>query len=142
MGALFLIARIAGEPAAIAASSVDSVVELDAITTVPRVAAHVAGLFALRSNVLTVIDASVALGFAPTPRAAAMTALAIKHDGHGYALLIDGVDDVAEAPPPEPCPAPLAAAWARVATGVVQHGGHAVLLIDPAAFIAGPAVVA
>ena len=142
MSKLFLIARIAGEPAAVPASAVASVVELDRITPVPRVAGHVAGLFALRSHVLTVIDAAAALGLGARPQAEPMTALAIEHDGHSYALLVDGVDDVAEAPSPEPCPATLAPAWARVARGMVLHGGSPVLLVDPVTFLAGPAAAA
>src|SRR3712207_9580094 len=56
MNELLLVARIGGERVALAASAVESVVELDTLIFVPRAAAHVAGLSALRSRVLTVID--------------------------------------------------------------------------------------
>ena len=56
MSDLLLIVTIAGERVALPASAVESVVELDALISVPRAAPHVAGLSALRSRVLTVID--------------------------------------------------------------------------------------
>ena len=56
MNELLLVVTIAGERVALPASSVESVVELDTLIPVPRAAPHVAGLSALRSRVLTVID--------------------------------------------------------------------------------------
>ena len=56
MNELLLVVTIAGERVALPAASVESVVELDTLIAVPRAAPHVAGLSALRSRVLTVID--------------------------------------------------------------------------------------
>ena len=81
MERLFLIVRVAGESAAIDADIVGSVVEVDAITPVPRVPPHVAGLFALRSRVLTVIDSQCALGLAPASRVAGAVAVIVSIDG-------------------------------------------------------------
>ena len=52
MEALKLIARIADQQVAISADTVESVVEVEAITPVPLAAPHIAGLAALRSRVL------------------------------------------------------------------------------------------
>ena len=140
MAELLLIVRLAGERVALPASDVEAVVELEAITPVPRAAAHVRGLAALRSRVLTVIDCCTALG-AEAPGEA--EAVIVPSDGHSYVLLLDGVEDVVEADGDRlPLRAPLAANWARVAAAMVEAGGDLLLLVDPHALIAGPAAEA
>ena len=137
MNNLFLVARIAGETVALPAGEVRSVVEVDEITFVPRVPPHVAGLFALRSRVLTVIDSRAALGLGPQQQAGAAIAIVTDHEGQTYALLVDEVDDVIEAAQPEPCPV-IAPNWRRVAQGTILRGDEAILLVSPSAFVAGP----
>lgn len=139
MDALFLIVSIAGQRIALPADHVESVVEIDNITPVPLVAAHVAGLFALRSRVLTIIDSSAALDLGPTSRTAAMQAVIVACDGHHYGLLVEHVEDVLESSAAvRPVRAPLADGWSRAACGVIEHEGEALLLIDPSMLIAGP----
>ena len=65
MADLLLIVRIADRRVALQAADVEAVVELEGITDVPGTAAHIAGLAALRSRVLTVIDCRLSLGFPP-----------------------------------------------------------------------------
>jgi len=136
--ALYLIARIDQEVVALPATEIGSVVEVDQIAAVPRVPAHVAGLFALRSRVLTVIDTRSSLDLGTIDRDAAMTAVIVECDGHSYALLVDEVEDVIEAGQPEPCPALLSTSWRRAAKGTIRRGEDAILLIDPAVVVAGP----
>ena len=137
MKGLYLIARIADETIALPATEIGSVVEVDQIATVPRVPPHVAGLFALRSRVLTVIDTRAALELGAIERSAVMTAIIVECDGHSYALLVDEVEDVIEADMPEPCPALLTASWRRAAKGTIRRGEDAILLVDPAILVAG-----
>ena len=136
--ALYLIARIDQEVVALPATEIGSVVEVDQIAAVPRVPAHVAGLFALRSRVLTVIDTRSSLDLGTIDRDAAMTAVIVECDGHSYALLVDEVEDVIEAGQPEPCPALLSTSWRRAAKGTIRRGEDAIMLIDPAVVVAGP----
>ena len=151
MAELLLIARLAGRRIAFAASEVEAVVELEGVTPAPRAAAHVAGLSALRSRVLTVIDGLAALevgrsGPSTLPGASLRTgeagrdAIVIPSGGHGYALMVEEDEDVIEAAaPPSPVKAPLGAGWDRVALGTVEAEGGLYLLVDPHALIAGPA---
>jgi purine-binding chemotaxis protein CheW len=133
---LVLVLRIAGERVAIRASDVESVIEVDEVTPVPRTAPHIAGLTSLRSRILTVIDCRAALGAAP---AAAGEAVVVPADGHAYALLVDGVEDVVEpAGDPSPVTLPLAGGWSRAARFTVDVGGDLLLLVDPHRLIAGP----
>lgn len=142
MAELFLILRLAGERVAFPASEVDTVIDLEQVTPVPRSAPHVAGLAALRSRILTVIDCGAALGVAPG-RCEGREAVVVPSDGHLYALVVDGVEDVVEAEaPPSDARLPLGAAWSRIALGTVECGGDLLLLVDPHALVAGPAAEA
>jgi purine-binding chemotaxis protein CheW len=138
MNNLYLLVTIAGNRIALPAATIESVVEMDDIEPVPMVADHIAGLFALRSRVLTVIDSHAAVGqgnFAWTGYAEAVIA---NCDGHGYALLVENVDDVVESSTAIlPCRAVLNAGWARVAMGTIEVDGEALLVVDPAALVAG-----
>lgn len=138
MEKLYLIAAIAGQPVAIRASLVDSVVDLGAIAPVPLAPPHVAGLAALRSKVLTVICCECSLGLGNTP-ASMRRAVVVNVDGHYYGLLVGAIEDarvIEESP--QPIRGRLEAGWARVAMGMLEYEGEALLLIDPERIIAGP----
>jgi purine-binding chemotaxis protein CheW len=133
---LVLVLCIAGERVAMRAPDVESVIEVDAVTEVPRTAPHVGGLTSLRSRILTVIDCRIALG---ADRRDSSEAVVVPSGGHSYALLVDGVEDVVEPSGPFAALAlPLASAWAGAATGTVEVGGDLLLVIDPHRLIAGP----
>ena len=143
MDALFLIVVIAGQRVAMPANNVESVIEIDQITPVPLVAPHVAGLFALRSRVLTIIDSVAALDLGKTPASEAMQAVIVACDSHPYGLLVDHVEDVVVGSGAvQPVRAALGDGWARAALGVIEHDGNALLLIDPAVLIAGNVAIA
>jgi len=141
MSDLVLIVRLAGERVAFLVDLVASVVELDDIAPVPRAAPHIAGLAALRSRVLTVIDAYRSIGL-ERPGTASREAVIVELDGHPYAVTVDGVDDVVEAVATGPLGAQLQGGWLRVAAGTVESDGDILLLIDVAALIAGPQAIA
>ena len=142
MGELLLIVTLAGEQIAVLASEVEGVVEVEGLTPVPRADAHVAGLTALRSRVLTVIDCMASLrpgAQIDSPR----DAIVVVSDGHPYALLVDQVEDVIEASGEiAPVPASLATDWTGVAIGYVPAEGRLFLLADVHALIAGRAAEA
>ncbi len=142
MADLVLIVRLAGRRIAFPASDVESVVELGGITPAPRAAAHVAGLAALRSRVLTVIDCAAALEIGHMADQPRQDAVIVPSGGHNYALLVEAVEDVVEAAPPVPVKAPAGAGWDRVAIGMVDAEGDLLLLVDPHRLAAGPAAQA
>jgi purine-binding chemotaxis protein CheW len=138
MEKLYLIATIAGQPVAIRASLVDSVVDLGAIAPVPLARPHVAGLAALRSKVLTVICCECSLGLTQTPSAISR-AVVVNIDGNHYGLLVGSIEDacvIEEAP--QPIRARLEPGWTRCAIGMLEYHGDALLLIDPERIVAGP----
>ena len=139
MDMLKLIERVADQLIAISADQVESVVEIDAITPVPLAAPHIAGLAALRSRVLTIIDTYAALELGRLPREGLLQAIVVTIDHHLYGLLVDDVVDVAViAGEPEPLHAGLARGWTHAALGIVEHDGQALLQLDPARIVAGP----
>ncbi len=140
---LLLIVRLAGRRIAFPASEVEGVVELEGLTPAPRAAGHVAGLSALRSRVLTVIDGLASLEFGRASAEGMREAIVVPSEGHPYALLVDAVEDVIEpSAPPLPIRAPIGAGWDRVAIGMVEAGGDLLVLVDPHLLIAGPAAQA
>ena len=143
MAALYLIVAIAGQRAAIAADLVRSVVEFEAITPVPLVPPHIAGLAALRSRVLTIVDCRRSLELGSGTVQGMMRAVVVEMDVHQYGLLVDEVEDVVLIETaPRDTPMALAAGWARAVAGTVEQDGVLLPLLDPAALVAGPAALA
>ena len=97
-GDLLVIALIAGRRCALSALDVKSVIEVSAVTPIPRAPVWIAGITALRSQALTVIDCRRAIGVAgagewPTDH----RAIVVADGGHSYALLVDGIEDITTA---------------------------------------------
>jgi purine-binding chemotaxis protein CheW len=136
---LLLIVTIAGQRVAFTADAVESVVELDTLIHVPRAQPHVAGLSALRSRVLTVIDCRRSLELGATDCSDGIReAAVVELDGHHYALIVDAVEDVVEAlSEPNPVRAAMEDGWERVSHGMVETEEGPLLLVDVAALIGG-----
>ncbi|RYY45380.1 MAG: chemotaxis protein CheW [Sphingomonadales bacterium] len=133
---LYLVAQIAGRAVAIDSDQVESVVDIGAVTPVPRASKHVRGLAALRSRVVTVVDTQSALGLPGTNdgRRAVITRV----DGHHYAMLVDALDDIA---PFELLPMAggiaLDGMWRGAGRGIVERDGEPILAIDLASLVPG-----
>lgn len=139
MSQLLLIVSIAGSRVAFPSAAIESVVELDTLIPVPRAAPHVAGLSALRSRVLTVIDTVRSLDLGDSDCSDGIReAAVVEYDGHHYALIVDTVEDVVEAmSDPSPVRAAMGEGWERVSLGMVETEEGPLLLVDVAALIAG-----
>jgi purine-binding chemotaxis protein CheW len=139
MDNLYLIARIADTRVALRSAAIESVVPVGDAIAVPGAPPHVAGLFALRSRVLTLIDPHVVLGLPPTSIARGQRVIVIEIGGHGYALLADMIEDVCFIDAGEqPAKGRLAAGWARLSDTVVEHQGATLLVVDPARLVTQP----
>jgi len=139
MHRLLLVVTIAGERVGLPSDQAESVIELDALIPVPRAAPHVAGLSALRSRVLTVIDAKRSLELGDSDRSGDITeGVVVELDGHHYALIVDQVEDVVEAlSDPAPVRGSMEAGWERVAEGMVETEIGPILLVNVASLVAG-----
>lgn len=133
MSDLSVLAKLAGQCIALDASMIEAVVDLASVIPVPLAPPHVIGLAAIRSQVVTVVDPAIALGFAA--QSAAGRALLVTIDGHRYALRVESVADVLPLPG-ETVATLLAGSWASVASGRVDLDGGFALRVDPRLLIA------
>lgn len=143
MNALYLIAVIDGSRVAIQSDLVEAVVRVNDVIPVPKSNPSVAGLFALRSRVLTLIDSQALItGRAKAPEKGALAIIA-EIDGHAYALLVDAVDDVVvietDAIETTINPGPE---WQKLATGICTVDDKLVMIVDPAQLVGGREMMA
>src|SRR5690606_1163025 len=101
MEKLYLVARIADTRVALRSLAIHSVVTVGTPVRVPAAPPHVAGLFALRSRVFTLIDPHVVIGLPPVPVSAGQRVIVVDVADHGYALLADEIEDVCFIEAPE-----------------------------------------
>jgi purine-binding chemotaxis protein CheW len=129
---LFLIAVIAGTEVAISSDCIESVVHIGDVVQVPQSDPLVAGLIALRSRVLTLIDCQYAV--TGTRQTGSRNALAViaSVSGHPYALVVDAVKDVVsvEASAIKPA-AKLDPRWTRMVSEVVEVEERVIMLLSP-----------
>ncbi|MBN8829575.1 MAG: chemotaxis protein CheW [Sphingomonadales bacterium] len=140
---LFLFASIASAPIAIRAREIEAVVRLGDIVPIPLVAAHVRGLAALRSRVLTVIDMEARV-FGTDGRGH-QAGLAVVADiaAHSYGFLVDSVSDITQAPGGiQPIRGRIDPAWAPYAGGLVERDGRSHLLLSLGDFVSAPGTTA
>ena len=138
MNEMLLVAELAGVRIALPAEEVRSVIEVAALTPVPLAPPHIAGLTAVRSQAITVIESRAALGLPPRSASAEQLAVVIMLNGLSYALLLDGVSDVKSCTTePVPVSGGYGEGWDHVALGMMELEDGPALLIDPFAFISG-----
>lgn len=131
MNTLLVMAQIAGRRCAIEAPDVDSVIEIGAITPVPRTPDSIAGITAVRSQALTVIDARIAIGFDPASFPTDHRAIVATLEGDTYAIRVDVIEDICTAlSDPEIVPGGFGEGWSRVSTGLVETRVGPALLLD------------
>src|SRR3546814_638146 len=138
MSELLVIAVIGSRRCALRAIEVQSVIEVGEVTPIPRTAAHIVGLAALRSQALTVIDCRLSLGLSVDGLATDARAAVVKVAGHAYALLVDAIEDVEEVQSaPGQIPGGFGTEWTRVSAGMVETSGGPALLLDITQLVAG-----
>ena len=136
MDQLYLLATLAGTRVAVATQEVEAVVKLADISPVPGMAPHVAGLSALRSRVLTIIDVPTLIRRVPTPAGQRGFAIIADISGHSYGLMVDAVHDICQVPEGElPLCGQLDQAWAPYARAIVEQNGQPHLLVSLASFV-------
>jgi purine-binding chemotaxis protein CheW len=143
MGALYLIAIINGARVGIESDRIESVVHIADVIPVPKSNPAVAGLFALRSRVLTLIDSQALVTGVPIPREGSALAVIANIGGHAFGLLVDAVEDVVSIeddmikqsinPGDE---------WRALVTGVAVINEKMVMIIDPVQLTGGIEAVA
>lgn len=135
---LFLIAHLGGSRVAIESGSVESIVHVPEIVSVPMCDPSVAGIFALRSRVLTLIDTQLLVTSVPQPANKGALAVVTEIAGHQYGLLVDKVEDVVAITDDQietKITAPTA--WARYVRNIATTDGELVMILDTDALVSG-----
>lgn len=137
MQTLFLLAEIAGTEVAICSDNIESVVTVGEVINVPKSDPVVAGLFALRSRVLTLIDCQYRITGHNCPSPAGSLAAVANISGHSFGLLVSKVHDVVTVSADRICPAlKLGAGWASVVSQFVEIDGRLIMILDPDRLVA------
>jgi len=136
---LYLIATIAGTRVAFRSSQVDSVVVVNAVTPVPHAPRHIAGLFALRSRVMTLVDARAVIGSDTAVGRDGDKAIVVDIGGHQYGILADSIEDACFIESDElPMRGRLASGWKTIADAMIEHDGRTLLVVDPGKLVTPP----
>jgi purine-binding chemotaxis protein CheW len=140
---LYLIADLAGSRVAIESSQVESVVHVPDIVPVPKCDPSIAGIFALRSRVLTLIDTQFHITGMQQMVQKGTLAVVTEIAGHQYGLLVDKVHDVvpiaveqadSNIRPP--------AVWSRYVDHIATHEGELVMILNTDTLVSGQTVPA
>lgn len=138
MKSVHLLAEIAGTRVALDSASIESVVMVPSVFPAPRADPSIAGLFALRSRVLTLIDSQYLITGASRPIEPGALAVIAEIAGHHYGLLVDKVFDVvgidinAQQGRIRP-----ASQWTVLTKSTVQVDGELVLVLDMEQMVMG-----
>lgn len=143
MPSLYLIAQINGVRVAIDSDGIESLVNISEIIPVPRCDPSVAGLFALRSRVLTLIDSQYMVTGTTKPAVKGALAVVAEIGGHHFGLLVDAVEDIVSIAdhqieqnikPP--------AIWASLVTDTASVDGDLVMILDVRRLVSGKEALA
>ena len=143
MSSLYLIAHINGIRVAIDSDHIESIVNVQEVIPVPKSDLGIAGLFALRSRVLTLIDSQyIVTGIAQTACKGALAVVA-EIGGHHYGLLVDAVEDVVSIGihQMEGNIKP-SATWSPLVTDTASVDDELVMILDPSKLVNAPDALA
>ena len=143
MAELFLIAYIDGCRVAIDSGRIESIVHVPEIIFVPRSDPSIAGLFALRSRVLTLIDSQYSVTGTRRQLGKGCLAVVVEISGHHYGLAVDKVEDVVSISD-EVIQRSInpSAKWKSIVSNIAQVGENLVMILDPSKMVRGDQVLA
>lgn len=132
MSDLYLIAVIAGTEVAISSDCIESVVSIGDVIEIPKCDPIVAGLMALRSRVLTLIDCQYAVTGHSQIIDPKSHAVIVEVCGHNYALSVDAVRDVVSVDPETVNPVSrLDPRWSAISKSVAVVDDRVLMVISP-----------
>lgn len=138
MTELYLIASINDCRVAINSDRIESIVNVPDIVPVPRADPSIAGLFALRSRVLTLIDSQYVITGMQRQLQKGCLAIVAEIAGHHFGLAVDKVEDVVSITKDQIQtfinPAPQ---WKSVVVGIAEVEGQLIMILDPSLLVNG-----
>lgn len=132
MAQLFLLAVVADTEIAISSDCIESVITIGEVVGVPKCDPLVAGLIALRSRVLTLVDCQFAVTAKRRRIDAKSLAVIVEVAGQSYALSVDKVHDVVAVETSAIKPVTkLAPQWENIVENVVEIDNRLLMIISP-----------
>lgn len=144
----YLTFALGGELFALESSLVLEVLEVPAITRIPRVPDHLLGVINLRGNAASIVDVRRKFGMPPTACTRDTCVIVVEREFEGerlaVGLLADAVREVQEIDPADVLPTPEMGlpVEARFIGGVARQGDAFVLLLDAERFLSLPELAA
>ncbi|MGK2909906.1 MAG: chemotaxis protein CheW [Sphingobium sp.] len=136
MEQLYLFASVADTPIAVRAQEIEAVVKFADIAPVPGMPPHIAGLSALRSRVLTMIDVAALIHGCRTVADEGRLAIIADISGHSYGLIVEAVHDICTVRDGElPLRGQLSPQWSPFALAMVENAGEPHLLVTLSSFL-------
>ncbi len=133
MSSLYLIAQMAGVKVAIKSEFVDSVIRVTDVVPVPKSSPAVAGLFALRSRVITLIDSQYKVTGKSERAEDGAHAIVANIDGFQFGLLVESVEAVVTIDDSQfEKNLKPAANWSEITQTLANVDGKLITIIDPA----------
>ena len=143
MSTLFLIANINGARVAIDSEHIESLVHVHDVINVPKCHPSVAGLFALRSRVLTLIDSQYLVTNKRQTVTKGALAVVAEIAGHHFGVLVDSVEDVVSILESQiECHIDPPKMWAPLVTATASVNGEMVMILDPTQLVNGDEALA
>jgi purine-binding chemotaxis protein CheW len=143
MTSLYLIAHINGACVGIESDRIESIVHVQDIVPVPNSDPSIAGLFALRSRVLTLIDTQYLVTGETQHAVKGALAVVVDVAGHQYGLLVDKVEDVVSINDDQiENNIQPAAIWSALVTETASVDGRLIMILDPASLVSGQEAIA
>ncbi len=134
---LYLIAVIAGTEVAIRSDCIESVVTIGDVIEIPKCDPMVAGLMALRSRVLTLIDCQYAVSGQSQRISPRSHAVIVEISGHNYAFSVDAVRDVVSVDDDAIKPVTrLDSRWSSISVEIAEIEDRALMVISPELLLA------
>lgn len=143
MNALYLIAHIDGACIGIESGAIESIVHVQDVVPVPMCDPSIAGLFALRSRVLTLIDTQfLVTGIAKKAEKGAL-AVVVDIAGHQYGLVVDKVEDVVSILQEQmESKIKPASNWTRIVSQTASVDGRLIMILDTGYLVNGQEALA
>jgi len=133
---IYLIAEFGGESVAIESKYVESVVHIPEIIPAPQADKSVAGLFALRSRVLTLIDSSYMVTGISSSKGRNSLAIILEISGHCYGLLVERAEDVVSISREDMVDSISASQqWQKIVKEFAVLDGKTIMIVDPETLI-------
>ncbi|MHB8780819.1 MAG: chemotaxis protein CheW [Candidatus Geothermincolia bacterium] len=134
-----VIFQLGKEDYALEVARVKEIIPVTGITRMPNAPGYLKGIINLRGQIIAVLDLAERLGIAADAEAdRRIIVLDLEEVRAG--VLVDNVLEVGRVPAGSLEPSPLAQGEAGAIKGVIQYASKLLILLDPAAILAGEAV--